>query len=147
MFPPTSFVGSEIMPDSLVIDASALLAVILEEENSDTIKAALVNQSLLAPNLIRYEVANGILYSTRRSKTVNKRVLLADQLNIVWDFPVQEIPMKVWWNEAVLLVQRYDLTFYDAAYAAAASVLKIPLLTLDKMLLNVMKKEKIGFIN
>ncbi len=135
------------MLEPIVVDASAWLAVLLDEEGSDVIKSILEDHPLLAPDLIRYEGANGILYAHRRSGTRLKKSDLKNLMSVVWDFPIQEIPMKVWWEPAIDLIERSDLTFYDAAYAGAAIALKVPLLTLDGKLLKVMKAEGIAAIS
>lgn len=135
------------MPDPIVVDASALLSVLLEEEGSDAMKGILEEYPLLAPDLIRYESANGILYAQKRRVVSSPKISLKNYMEIIWNFPIQEIPMKIWWQDAVRLVEDYDLTFYDAAYAASAQALKAPLLSLDRKLLRVMKREGIPTVN
>lgn len=135
------------MPDPIVVDASALLAVLLEEEGSEVLKGILEDRPLLAPELIRYEAANGILYSQRKRVIHAKKSPLKDWMNIIWNFPIQDIPMKVWWQEAVRLIESHDLSFYDATYVAAARALKVPLLSLDGKILKVMKAEHIDAVS
>jgi predicted nucleic acid-binding protein len=131
------------MPDPIVVDASALLAVLLEEEGAEVLKGLLEDRPLLAPELIRYEAANSVLYAQRKRVIRPRKKSLKDLMGIIWNFPIQDIPMKVWWQEAVRLIGGHDLTFYDAAYTAAARSLKVPLLSLDGKILKVMKAEGI----
>lgn len=129
------------MPDPIVIDASAWLAVLLGEEGAHLIEPFLEDRPLLAPEVIRYETANGVLYAKRSNRVAVKRIALSGLLDIIKEFPMQAIPWEIWWDDSVKLVQRYDLSFYDAAYVGSAVALKLPLLTLDAKILTVMRVE------
>lgn len=131
------------MRDPIVPDASALLAVVLGEEQSGPIEFLLEECVLLAPELIRYETANGVIYAKRRGRAILKDVHLHDLLEIVHEFPLQIIPMQTWWSKTVELVQKYDLTFYDASYLGVASAVGAPILTLDKEVLKVASIEEL----
>lgn len=120
------------------------MAVLLNEEKSGTLNAMIENKILVAPDLIRYEAANGILSASRRLKTYDTASPIQFLLKTVSDFPIESAPMEVWWPEAVRLSRKHALTFYDSAYLGAAFSLKLPLLTLDKQILEVMKSEKVG---
>jgi predicted nucleic acid-binding protein len=115
----------------------------LGEEQSSSIEFFLQEHLLLAPELIRYETANGIVYAKRKGKAVLKNVLMPDLLEIVLEFPIQMVPMENWWSRTLELVQKYDLTFYDASYLGVASALKAPILSLDKEILKSALTEKL----
>ena len=131
------------MNDPVILDASAWVAVLLQEENSGTLTSLIQNHALFAPELIRYEAANGILFAYRRRRLSSKKPPLEHLLEIVSEFPIETVPVSVWWKTAIRLIHTHSLTFYDAAYLAAASALRMPLLTLDGELRQVMKDEKI----
>ncbi len=133
------------MVKHVILDASAWLAVLLQEKDSDWISGHLERQALFAPELIRYEAANGLLYAYRKRHLLNKQVL-ESLLKVARDFPIETIPLNVWWKEATRVVTEYSLTFYDASYLSAAVVLKMPLLTLDGQMIDVMKHEKIHLL-
>ena len=131
------------MADPVVIDASAWLAVLLREENADLVEAHLIHRHLLAPELIRYETANGILLAERRGRLTPKGLIQEELFKAILSFPIQTVPLAVWWDRSVKLVQAHGLTFYDAAYVGVAKALQLPLLTLDKKILNALKWEKL----
>ena len=133
------------MNDPVIIDASVWLAVLLQEEGTIGIGNLLENHTLLAPELIKYETANGIIVAKKRNR-IPKNLNLEHFLDIIVEFPIQTIPIEKWWQGSVKLIKRYDLTFYAAAYVGAAMSLKIPLVTLDKKVQSVMDSEKIQSI-
>ncbi|MBI2119182.1 MAG: type II toxin-antitoxin system VapC family toxin [Elusimicrobia bacterium] len=129
------------MANPIILDASAWLAVLLKEEESNQIEYLLGEHSLLAPELIYYEAANGILFAKRGERTAFKSVPLEELLNFIFEFPIRTIQKDVWWEKSVEIAQNYDLTFYDSTYLACAKALDLPLLTLDKKISQVLKKE------
>ncbi len=134
------------MRKRIVIDASAWLAVLLNEEKSGTLNTLIENKVLVAPDLIRYEAANGILSASRRLKTYESSSPMQFLLKVVADFPIESAPMEAWWSDAVRLAKKHDLTFYDSAYLAVATCFKLPLLTLDKQILEVMRSERVDTV-
>jgi predicted nucleic acid-binding protein len=134
------------MVNAVILDASVWLAVILQEEDSESFKTVLEKSSLLAPELIKCETANGILNACRRNLTPLKKSSLDHYFKFIHEFPIQLLPLDLWWNDSVNLVKRHALTFYDAAYLGAAQALRIPLLTKDTELLSVMEVEKVKFV-
>ena len=131
------------MSKPLVLDASAWLAVLLNEENADWVSELVEKRPLYAPELVRYETANGLLYACRKRRSAMSKSALEDLLNIVGDFPIQMVSVNIWWKESIRLVREYSLTFYDASYVAVAAVLEMPLLSLDEQIRDVMKREKV----
>jgi len=129
------------MPKSLILDASAWLSLLLNEPESDSFQSLFDSHTLIAPELIRYEVSNGIVMAQRRKRMIGKNTSLQDILEIVGQFPIHIAPLESWWPESVKLVQKHDLTFYDAAYVGLAAHLDLPLLTLDKKILHVLAAE------
>ena len=131
------------MLEPVVLDASAWLAVLLTEEGYEAIEAVLVRRPLLAPEIIRYETANGVLRATAAGRLALSRQTVGELLELIRIFPVQIVPIEVFWKHTTRLVQRHDLTFYDAVYLGAALAFKVPLLTLDGKMRAVMRQEAI----
>lgn len=62
---------------------------------------------------------------------------VADQLDdvlVICGTPIVMLP--AWFRDAALLGRRHDLTFYDAAWAASARRLEVPLVSADRHLLD-----------
>ena len=125
------------MLEPIVLDASAWLAVLLKEDGAEAIEPVLQDRTLFAPELIRYETANGILYAKRSGRSVFKKIPLLELFEIIWEFPISIVPMQTWWKRSAELVEQYDLTFYDAAYVGVAGALRIPILTMDKKIMKI----------
>jgi predicted nucleic acid-binding protein len=116
----------------IVIDASALLEVLLRTPSAKAIEKRLVvpDQTLHAPHLLDIEVAQVIRrYAANGDISSDRgRAALVD----LADLPLQRYPHvlllpRVW-------ALRHNLTAYDAAYVALAEALDAVLLTRDKRL-------------
>jgi predicted nucleic acid-binding protein len=116
----------------IVVDASALLEVLLRTPAADAVEARLFDprQTLHAPHLIDVEVAQVVRRYAAAGNIDHERgrAALAD----LADFPLRRYPHdfllpRVW-------DLRANLTAYDAVYVALAEALDAPLLTRDKRL-------------
>jgi len=116
----------------IVVDASALLEVLLRTPAAETVKRRLLHsrQTLHAPHLLDVEVAQVIRRYALAGEIDPERggVALAD----LSDFPLRRYPHgfllpRVW-------ELRNNLTAYDAVYVALAEALDAALLTRDQRL-------------
>ncbi len=116
----------------IVVDASAMLEVLLRTSAAATIEGRLFarDESLHAPHLIDVEVAQVIRrYAAHGDIPGDRgRAALAD----LADFPLRRYPHgfllpRIW-------TLRNNLTAYDATYVALAEALDAVLLTRDKRL-------------
>jgi len=112
-----------------VVDASAVAAVLFDEPEAAPVLAS-VSGGLVAPGLLRYEVASvcttKLIRYPARAKEVHARYRLLDELAIDYTEPD--------WQRLPALAQRWALSAYDAAYLQLALVLNAPLVTLDARL-------------
>lgn len=112
-----------------VIDASALAAVLYDEPEAAPILAS-VSGALIAPSLIRYELASvcttKCLRYPARAGEIQARYQLLDSLALELYEPD--------WNHLPGLARRWALSAYDAAYLQLALAQKTPLVTLDARL-------------
>jgi predicted nucleic acid-binding protein len=117
----------------LVVDASAVLATILaDDQRGDAAAARMRGASLVAPELIDYEILN----SLRRRRAAGQLSDGAGRTAVdVW----RSIPLELW-SVRPLVDRLWALTgalsAYDAAYVALAERLGAPLLTADRRLAN-----------
>ena len=121
------------MQDRVVIDASALAAVIFHEPKESTVIDALKSKEWFAPSLIDYEMA-----SIARAKIL-KHQDLADEIRTAFRTfcRIQFQRVRVNYVEVVELALKKKLTTYDASYFWLATTLKCQLLTLDTELKKV----------
>ena len=120
-----------------VIDTSATLAWIHDDEITDSIRAVfdiVVEDGALVPALWRLEVANALTMAVRR-----KRVPQAFRAAALADLAMLDIAVDAEtdahaWSNTLALADRFGLTLYDAAYLELAHRVGAPLATLDRAL-------------
>lgn len=121
------------MQDRIVVDASALAALLLPEPFSDwvenTIRAA---PYLYAPSLIVYEFYNVMWKKLVLLKTIDEKILydslaiLDGLLDIIMLYDHREFL-----NMALDIARKEKITVYDASYLALALKLEAEVVTLD----------------
>ena len=119
----------------IVIDTSALLAVIVGEPERDRIVELTSGHTLLGPGAIPWEVGNAFSAMIKR-----RRLTLAqaqEGLRIFHTVPLRY--MKVDLAHALSLAHQSGLRAYDAYFLDCASRHAAPLLTLDRDLKQVAK--------
>lgn len=116
----------------IVIDASAMLEVLLRTPGAKAVEARLFapRQTVHAPHLIDIEAAQVIRRYAANGDIddVRGRTAIAD----LADFPMQRYPHDILLPRIWGL--RNNLTAYDAVYVALAEALGAPLVTRDQRL-------------
>jgi predicted nucleic acid-binding protein len=116
----------------VVVDASALAAVVFDEPQGDTIQRRLDGATVYAPALLRYELANTAWKKIKRQPADASKILAAlaialdDQSGLIW----REVDEA----DVVLLAQATGTTAYDASYLWLAASVGADLVTLDDRL-------------
>lgn len=115
--------------NATVIDASAIAAVLFDEPEAAPIVASVTNK-LIAPSLLRYELASvattKLIRYPQRADEIDARYRLLDQLAIAYIEPD--------WPTLPKLARRWALSAYDAAYLQLALTRGAALVTLDARL-------------
>jgi len=114
----------------IVVDASALLEVLLRTPAADVVEYRLFagGQTLHAPHLLDVEAAQVIRRYAANGEIDAERGRLA--LDDLADFPLRQYPHNFLLPRIWSL--RNNLTAYDAAYVALAEALDAPLVTRDR---------------
>lgn len=113
--------------DPVVVDASALAAILFGEPEGEAVAARIGDRDMVAPGLIRYELAN--VCSKKIRAYPGQRRALFGSLAMIDQLRLHELPVDL---EAVLvLAERHRLTAYDASYLSVALELGLELVTLD----------------
>ena len=113
---------------NLVIDASAILAVLLREPQREALIAATSSAALLTPGSTPWEIGNALVAGWRRKR------LTPAQMAAAWSSS-QAVPLRlveVDVPRALTLAVEHGLYAYDSYVLEAALVRRAPLLTLDK---------------
>ncbi len=114
----------------IVIDPSAILAVLLHEPEREPLIAATARGVLITPASTPWEIGNGLVAGWRR-----KRLTLKDVATAWASF--EEIPLRLVELDVLRAVRsaaEYNLYAYDAYVLEAAVTRGAPLLTLDRPL-------------
>jgi len=120
----------------LVADCSAFLPLCFEDESSAVADAMIVeiaSQGAMVPAIWWYEIRNVLVVNERRGRIEARQsddfLHLLGQLPIVVVLDENEI-------DAVGLARKFGLNVYDAAYLALAHSRQVPLVTLDRKLVD-----------
>jgi predicted nucleic acid-binding protein len=116
------------MPANIVIDTSAILAVLLDEPEKQAVVDATMGSVVCAPASLRWEVGNAATASVKRRRLTTER---ARQL--VTDFEqvtLRELAIDL--RRAVDLGLELGIYAYDAYILEAARSSGFPLLALDR---------------
>lgn len=111
----------------LVIDASALLAVLLEEPERPALLAATRGTELLAPASLPWEVGNALVAAVRRRRLTGNEAVAA--WAVYEAVPLRLIEVNI--GEAIKTAIDLGLYAYDGYLVQLARSRGLPLLTLD----------------
>lgn len=115
---------------SVVLDASAALALVLPDEsgNEDRWSDLLTSQAIDVPGLWHYEVANALIVGVRRQRLASAEAGLAASLLSSIGVRTHPAPPLA---RTLAIGAMYDLSAYDAAYLVLAIDTGGTLLTQD----------------
>ncbi len=116
----------------VVVDASALAALVFHEPKGDGVRTALDGAVVFAPALLRFELANTAWKKVRRQPADANKILtsLTTALDPRWGIIWHDVDAA----DVVLTAQACGLTAYDASYLWLAGSLGADLVTLDEQL-------------
>ena len=123
----------------ILVDASAVLAVILEEPEKAAIVKATGGYEAKAPGCLRWEVGNAFSAMAKRGRLGSEETLAA--LKVFELIPVQEVEVDM--EEALEMALQNDIYAYDAYYLSAAKKHRVELLSLDQRMVEVARNEGI----
>jgi predicted nucleic acid-binding protein len=119
------------LPIELVIDTSAVLAVLLSEPEREAIVAATRGAVLLAAPTLPWEIGNALVALIRRRRLTGRVAHQAWQS--FQQIPVSLVEVDV--GKALEVAEALGLYAYDAYVLEAARTQRVPLLSLDRQLL------------
>ena len=126
----------------VVIDASALLAVLLDEPEREMIVESTKGASLVAPASLVYEDGNALSSLMRRQS-----LSIAESITVYHAFVRISIRLIEPDMQAAILVSGEESIYaYDAYFIVCAERMGIPLLTLDRKLANIARKRGVRLL-
>jgi len=119
----------------LIVDASILIAVLVNEPTKARIIELTKGAELVAPASVHWEIGNAFSAMLKR-----KKIKIGEVLKAIHDY--NTIPLtytKVKLEEALIISDKLNLYAYDAYLIAQAIEKGCPLMTLDKGLIMAAK--------
>ena len=125
---------------AVVVDASAIAAIAFGEPEGPTLAAHLAGETLMAPGLVDYELANIAWRKARAHPEVIASVRAA--LEAAMHLPIARVSVPA--VEMFRIAHETGLTAYDASYLWLARTHDAELVTLDKQLARTSGANHVG---
>jgi predicted nucleic acid-binding protein len=116
---------------TIVVDASAVVAMLFDEPSAQMVRDRIVRAALVAPALLAFEIANVCVVRQRRRPT--EQALAGSHYALFQSWDIAMLPVEH--AEVVALATATGLTAYDASYLWLARRLGADLVTLDRRLI------------
>ena len=129
----------------IVIDTSVVLKWYLADEEYSQKALSILDKyvsnelDILAPSLLEYEVINGLIIAKKRGRIKEKKILTA--IDGFISLEIKLINLSLYYPKVIHYSKIYSRSAYDASYLALADDEGISLVTADKGLHNVVKKD------
>jgi predicted nucleic acid-binding protein len=127
---------------NIVVDASAVIAVVVNEPSKSDIIEATQDASLIAPASIHWEIANAFSAMFKRERVSLDEAL--DAIDIYKQIPIRFIEVEL--EESLRIAHQFNIYAYDAYLLRCGQKYKAPLISLDKTLLKLAKELKLQVI-
>lgn len=114
----------------IVIDASAIIAIVANEPEKASLIELTVGADLIAPASIHYEIGNAFSAMLKRQRITLSQVTTA--LRLCQSIPIRYVNVDL--PAAMRIASELDLYAYDAYLLHCAEKYRSPLLTLDRKL-------------
>ncbi len=126
----------------IVVDASVLIAVIVNETEKERLVAMTQEAELIAPMSVHWEIGNAFSSLLKRGRITLKQAFQA--IDIYLEIPVRFVEVEL--SNSIELAGEIGLYGYDTYLLRCAEKFRLPLLTLDKRLFQVAKGKGISVL-
>ena len=117
----------------VVVDASVLIAVIVNEKQKPALIKITHEADLIAPASIHWEIGNAFSAMLKRQRITIKQAIQA--IKVYQQIPLRFVEVDL--SEALELAEELNIYAYDAYLLRCASKYRAPLLTLDEQLIRL----------
>jgi len=122
----------------IIIDTSAIIAVLLNEASKPAIIQATQKTDLLAPSSIHWEIVNAFSAMFKRNRLNLDEALTS--IAIYQQIPIRFVEIEL--DESLRIAEELSIYAYDAYLLRSAVKYNLPLLTLDQGLIE--QAERLG---
>jgi predicted nucleic acid-binding protein len=127
---------------SIVVDTSAVIAVVLEEPEKSSIIELTRNATLIAPSSLYWEFGNALSLMFKKKRLVLSEAVSA--FKVFREIPIQLVSMDL--EHPLELAHKHGIYAYDAYVLSCAIDNKAALLTLDRPLADVARACRVKVI-
>jgi len=117
----------------IVADASAFLAVVLNESDRDWIIHNTTGRSIISPEVLPYEIGNALIAVKRKGRLNDREILRAFDLS--QRIAVRLVSVNI--RDAMKIALRFNIYAYDAYYLQCCLENKSPLISLDNRMCDI----------
>ena len=117
----------------MVSDASAFLAVALNEADREWVIEKTTGCSIISPEVLPYEIGNALIALKRKGRLNDREILSA--FDASQRIAVNLVPVKI--REAMKIAVRFHIYAYDAYYLECCIENSSPLISLDGAMGNI----------
>lgn len=127
---------------NIVVDTNIFLAVVLNEPEKQNIIGITANTTVIAPEILHYEMGNALSAMVKRNQVTIEEALLAREAAEKIATRLVAVDIK----SALELALNHNIYAYDAYFLQAAIAFSCPLLTLDRQLKRVASSLNINLL-
>jgi len=120
----------------IVIDTSAIIAVIVGESQRERIIQLTENKQLVAPHSLHWEIGNAFSAFFKRKRITLEQAIEA--IHLYQQIPIEFVEPNL--VDTLKIAAKFNIYAYDAYLLTTALTTKLPLLTLDKQLNELAKQ-------
>lgn len=124
--------------NNIVIDTSAIIAVIADEPEREILIEQTRGADLIAPASVHWEIGNALSAMFKRQRVSLKQALEA--LSIYGEIPIRYVDVEL--DPSLRIAEDLNIYAYDAYLIRTALKYRSPLLTLDRQLIEWAKAMK-----
>ncbi len=126
----------------IVADASAFLAVVLNEADRDWIVNKTIGAKLISPEILPYEIGNALIAVRKKGRLNDREIIKA--YDISQRIAVKLMSVKI--HDALKIAIRFNVYAYDAYYLQCCTENKVPLISLDERMCDVARNLNIKVV-
>jgi predicted nucleic acid-binding protein len=126
----------------IVVDASVLIAVIVNETEKERLATMTQEAELIAPMSVHWEIGNAFSSLLKRRRVTLEQTMQA--IDMYLEIPVRFVEVEL--ANSLELANALGIYAYDAYLLRCAEKYRLPLLTLDKRLVRAAKNKGISVL-
>ncbi|MDR0784562.1 MAG: type II toxin-antitoxin system VapC family toxin [Treponema sp.] len=127
---------------NIIMDASAIITMVIDEPEKNLIINLTKDVELFSPEMISFEIGNALTRLKRRQILNDEEIIKA--YNVYKEIPVRLVEVNI--ENALKIACQYNIYAYDAYYLEVAFRLRLPLLTLDKLMKNIAREMNLNIL-